>query len=103
MTYIDWSDSEDMFGLLVDFILDARSDTEERVRRSFLSRLMADIEALREQFDELSGMEVVSRLREIQNSIDEEFADDPVVIHLKECADELERIEGSVQHDIQKH
>jgi hypothetical protein len=103
MTYIDWSDAEDMFGLLVDFVHDARSETADRGRRSFLSRLMADIEALREQFEKLPGAEIASRLREIQNSLDGEFADDPVVMHLKECADELERVEGSVRNDIQKH
>lgn len=92
MAYIDWSDSEDMFGLLVDYIYDARSDAGNAGRRRFLSGLITQLEALQERFDTLPGAEVVSRLREIENSIDEEFGQDPVVEHLRACADELNRI-----------
>jgi hypothetical protein len=92
MAYIDWSDSEDMFGLLLDYLYDARSDAEDSGRRSFLSRLIADLEALQERFDALPGVEAVSRLREIHDSIDEEFAEDPVIEQLAACADELDRI-----------
>lgn len=92
MTYIDWSDSEDMFGLLIDFVHDARSDAEDPGRRIFLSKLVTDLEALRERFDALPGAELVPGLWDIQNSIAEEFREDPVVEHLKACADELERI-----------
>jgi hypothetical protein len=92
MTYIDWSDSEDMFGLLIEYLYDARSDAEDSGRRSFLSRLIADLEVLQERFHALPGIEAVSRLRDIHNSIDEEFAEDPVIEHLAACADELERI-----------
>jgi hypothetical protein len=94
MTYIDWSDSEDMFGLLIDYIYDARSDAEESGRRNFLSGLIKDLEVLQERFNELPGVVVVTRLRDIQNSIDTEFATDPVVEHLGACADELERVNG---------
>ena len=92
MTYIDWSDSEDMFGLLIDYVYDASGDAEDSRRGGFLSRLITDLELLQEQFDALSGAETVSRLRDIHGSIDEEFTEDPVVEHLAACADELERI-----------
>lgn len=92
MVYIDWSDSEDMFGLLVDYVYDARSDADNARRRSFHSGLIAHLEALQERFDAPPGAEVISRLREIESSIDEEFRQDPVVEHLRACADELERI-----------
>lgn len=92
MAYVDWSDSEDMFGLLVDYMYDARSDADDARRRSFLSGLITHLEALQERFDALPAAAVVSRLREIESSIDEEFEQDPVVEHLKACADELERI-----------
>lgn len=92
MTYIEWSDSEDMFGLLIDFVVDARSDAEDPERRRFLSRLITDLEALQEQFDALPGAEAITRLRDIRESIDQEFAEDPVMEHLAACADELERI-----------
>jgi hypothetical protein len=92
MAYIDWSDGDDMFGLLVDYFYDARSDAEDPKRRSFLSGLIRDLEALQERFDALPGVEAVSRLREIHDSVDEEFSEDPVIEHLAACADELERI-----------
>lgn len=92
MAYIDWSDSEDMFGLLIDFVYDARSDAGDAGRRGFLSGLITKLEILQERFDSLSGIEAVAGLRDIQDSIDAEFAEDPVVEHLSACADELERI-----------
>jgi hypothetical protein len=93
MTYIDLSDSEDIFGLLVDYLYDARSDAGDSGRRSFLSGLIKQLEVLQEQFDVLAAAAVVARLRDIQSSIDPEFAEDPVVEHLGACADELERID----------
>ena len=92
MTYIDWSDAEDMFGLLIDYVHDARSDTEDSKRRGFLSGLIRDLEILQERFDDLPGVEAAARLRDIESSIDEEFKEDPVIDHLKACADELERV-----------
>jgi hypothetical protein len=92
MAYIDWSDAENMFGLLVDFVHDARSDTDDARRRSFLSRLIAGLEDLQERFDDLPGAAAGFRLREIESAVDEEFAQDPVVEHLRACADELDRI-----------
>jgi hypothetical protein len=92
LAYIDWSDAVDMFGLLVDFVYDARSDTGDARRRSFLSGLIASLEALQERFDDLPGAAAVSRLREIESAVDEEFAQDPVVEHLRACADELDRL-----------
>lgn len=92
MAYVDWSDSEDMFGLLIDYVHDARCDAEDPRRRRFLSRLIRELEALQERFEALPGAATVSRLREIENAIDEEFGQDPVVEHLRACADELERV-----------
>ena len=98
MAYIDWSDSEDMFGLLIDYVYDARGDAGDSSRRDFLSRLIGNLETLQEQFGELPGVAVVARLRGIQSSIDAEFADDPVVEHLAACADELERATVQRKH-----
>jgi hypothetical protein len=98
MTYIDWFDSEDMFGLLIDYIYDARGDAVDSGRRHFLSRLIGNLETLQDQFDVLTAAAVVARLRDIQNSIDQEFAQDPVVEHLEACVDELERVNAQRIH-----
>jgi hypothetical protein len=54
---------------------------------------------LQEQFDVLPAAAVVARPRDIQNSVDAEFAEDPVVQHPGACADELERIELSTKQE----
>ncbi|HEX5056571.1 MAG TPA: hypothetical protein VFX02_08745 [Gammaproteobacteria bacterium] len=99
MAYINWSDAEDMFGLLIDYVHDARSDAGDARRRGFLSGLIRDLEALQERFDERPGAETVARLRDIESSIDEEFREDPVVEHLEACANELERVSARANRD----
>jgi hypothetical protein len=96
MSFIDWADPEEMFGLLVEFVRDeCNEETQDLARRRFLSQLLADLSAHQEEFGSLPNVERMRRLRDVQQSIDKEFTDDPVVEHLMACGNELERIAGS--------
>ena len=95
MSLIDWSDPEEMFGLLVDYVADEQQDAEESTRRAFLSRLREQLEELQDSFETLSADEAISALRNIRHSIADEFETDPVVEHLSACVEELERVRDS--------
>jgi hypothetical protein len=99
MTFIDWSDSEGILGLLMDFVSEARNECQGNVKRQeFLSGLLVDLSTLASELS-ISGKEAANRLRSICNSIDQEFEHDPVTIHVRDCIDELDRVnddEGGV-------
>ena len=89
MTFIDWSDSEGMFDLLVEFIRDEMSDSRgDANRQQFLAQLLTKVSAL----NEVAVANVGKMLRAIQYSIDEEFKQDPVFLHITDLINELERI-----------
>lgn len=93
MTFIDWSDSEGMLALLIEFVADERNECRGDIKRQqFLADLLLDLTALEEQFATFSGTEGIDELRTIHNSIDQEFKDDPVMVHVKDCIEELERL-----------
>ena len=49
MTFIDWSNSEGMFDLLVEFIRDEMSDSRgDANRQQFLAQLLTKVSALNE-------------------------------------------------------
>ena len=97
MSFIDWSDPEEMFGLLVEFVSDERNqETQDLARRAFLSQLLVNLSAHLEQFGSLPHVERMRLLRDVQQSIDVEFTGDPVVEHLIACGSELERIGEAV-------
>lgn len=93
MTFIDWSDSEEMLGLLSDYVSDARGEAKAgSARESFLAELSAELLELTERASAMSSEETMARLREIYDS-QRDFADDPVLTHVAACIEELERIE----------
>jgi hypothetical protein len=95
MSFIDWSDPEEMLGLLCEFVADARGESPyDRERQRFLSELSNALEELNGVSSEISLQEATARLHEIRDVTDLEFADDPVVGHVSDCIDELERIAG---------
>jgi hypothetical protein len=94
MPFIDWSDPEEMIGLLAEYIADERSDTENSQRRRFLSKLLKDITQLQEDFGALSAHQRLEALRAIYASVHQDFQNDAVVEHLGACIEELERITG---------
>jgi hypothetical protein len=84
MTFIDWSDSEEMIGLLIEYVADERNGSHgDPKRQKFLSDLLADLQA--EQLN-LVG------LQKIYESLDPAFKDDDVVIHVHDCIEELKRL-----------
>lgn len=92
MPFIDWSDPEEMLGLLIEFVTDERGEAEGTGRRRFLSSLLKNLLGLQERFAALTPADALGSLRAIHRAVDADFEDDPVVEHLRACADELERI-----------
>jgi hypothetical protein len=95
MTFVDWSDPEDMFALLIEYVTDERSEADDAGRRRFLSGLLDSLAELQEQFPRLSATKRIAALRELHRGIDQEFEGDPVAQHLEDCAAELERLNES--------
>lgn len=94
MSFIDWSDSEGMFGLLIEYVADEKKDCRsDDGRQRFLADLMKKLIALQQQSDVLSGVEFIQQLRTIQKSVDREFGNDAAMLHLNDCIEELERVE----------
>ena len=89
MTFIDWSDFEEMFGLLIEYATDERGargvDAE---RQTFLANLVRDLERVQPS----SAVLVLDELREIAASQPGDFAGDEVMVHVHACIEELERI-----------
>jgi hypothetical protein len=95
MSFIDWSDPEAMFGLLVEYVADETCRAKEPMRRALLLRLREELEELLEHFQALPLVEAIDALRAIRRSIGDEFENDPVLEHLSACIEELERVHES--------
>ncbi len=93
MTFVDWSDPEDMFGLLIDYVTDELSEADDPARQEFLSAILHSLSQLHQRFSSLSAPEQINALRAIPFSVEDEFASDPVIQHLEDCALELERLD----------
>jgi hypothetical protein len=92
MAFVDFSDPEDMFGLLIEYVTDELSDAEDSGRRKFLSALLESLAELQDEFAAIPLARKVESLRRLHRSVDAEFENDPVVQHLEDCAAELERV-----------
>ena len=92
MSFVDWSDPEELFGLLVEYVADERSEADDADRRAFLSRLRKQLQDLQPVFETGPLVEATNALRAIHGSIGVEFEADPVVEHLSACVEELERV-----------
>jgi hypothetical protein len=89
MTFIDWSDSEGMFDLLLEFIRDEKNaSVGDAPRQRFLTGLLVKVMAAKE----LAPTKAINHLRAIHDSIGDEFKDDPALLHLTHFIEELERI-----------
>lgn len=94
MTFIDLSDAEGVLGLLVDLVADETSSSHgDPDRHRFLSDLLAQLQALEQSSPELAPRAVIRRLRDLRRSADPAFANDTVVVHIRDCIEELERID----------
>ena len=93
MSLIDWSDPEEMLGLLVEFVADERlEERSDRERAAFLEELSSAIRDLARKAADLSTGETIEGLRHIADSVASEFAGDPAMIHVEDCIQELEQI-----------
>ena len=82
MSILDWSDPEEMVGLLAEYIRDElREELHDRERRAFLRALSAAIASLASQPDLLTT-DTLTRLRNIYDSQPAGFAGDPVLVHV---------------------
>lgn len=97
MSLIDWSDPEEMLGLLIEYVDDeAVASGGDAPRAHFLSALSKALVATAEQ--DLQPVEQIEQaLREIHDRQPAEFASDEVISHLEACIEELRRI-ATVHH-----
>lgn len=96
MTFIDWSDPEEMLGLLLEYVADERAEArEDRERVSFLDEIHAELTDLCDKGRGMSPDEVIDRLRAVHGSQIVAFPGDPVLVHVEHCIEELERIRSS--------
>lgn len=95
MTFINWADSEEMLGLLSEYVADERGEAHgDLPRAAFLTELSAALSDLVERAEDLPAAAVIEQLRAIHRDHDVVFAGDPVLVHVKACIEELERIAG---------
>ena len=93
MSFINWSDPEEMLGLLAEYVADERvAEEEDRQRQRFLDGLSSAVTALASLSLELSARATIDRLRAIYDSQPTEFGSDPALAHVDDCIQELERI-----------
>ena len=91
MSLIDWSDPEEMLGLLVEFVADeAVASQGDADRARFLTELSRALTGLAEDAGSVHRIEL--ELREIYDAQPREFARDPVMTHVEACMEELHRI-----------
>jgi hypothetical protein len=92
MTFIDWSDADEMLGLLAEYVADERTNAfGDPERAQFLGDLARELEGLG---DRASAEEVIEKLQAIADSQPADFVHDDVLIHVRHCIEELERIQS---------
>jgi hypothetical protein len=95
MSFINWSDSHEMLGLLSEFVADERHDSAgDPARRHFLTGVLQELGELTARIDQTNDDDAIGTLRTILESVDDEFRGDSVLEHISACIEELERIRG---------
>jgi len=95
VTFIDFSDTEGMLGLLVDLVADETSDCHRDLdRHRFLTDLLAQLRAVEHRLPGLQLSAAIRSLKDLHHSIDPEYSGDTVVVHLGDCIAELERVDA---------
>ena len=93
MSFINWSDSHEMLGLLSEYVADERHDsTEDPARAHFLAGILEDLSDLTARIEETSDDDSIAALRTILESASGEFRVDPVLEHIQACIEEIERL-----------
>ncbi len=84
-----------MYGLLVEFVEDELGKAHDNpMRRRFLAKLDSDLIALQDRITTMTLDESIDAFEEIQGSLEEDFANDPVVEHVEAFVEELRRMHG---------
>src|SRR5438094_7025999 len=95
MTFIDWSDSEEMLGLLCEYVADEKADAQDdHARVRFLAELSAELAELASDAPRISVDQAIGRLRGLSAFQRDDFAGDPVLTHVEACIEELQRIKA---------
>lgn len=93
MSLIDWSDPEEMLGLLVEYVADEAIGETDADRAAFLRELWRDLDDLSSrQFEAVCG--IADAICEIRASQPAEFLSDDVITHVDACVEELRRIDS---------
>jgi len=92
MTFINWSDPDEMVGLLLEYVADERGSSPDGARERFLAALLAELQDLADMLGEATQADAIEKLRAIQRSQPAEFEGDEVLSHVTDCIEELERI-----------
>lgn len=93
MTFIDWSDREEMLGLLIEYVADEKIEAgPDHERIQFLENLAEELGVVTGNVSSAPADETIRMLRSISDSQAGEFTGDPVWTHLEACIEELERI-----------
>jgi len=93
MTFIDWSDSEGMVGLLVDFVADERKEcTADEEREDFLANLLRELTTIEQRISAIPANQTIRALKGVRDGVAHEFANDPVMVHIEACIEELVRV-----------
>lgn len=92
MSLIDWSDPDEMVGLLVEYVADeALTENDDADRADFLRDLSRELGNLSARdFDGVD--QIVEAIREIRAAQPREFLSDDVIAHLDACIEEVHRI-----------
>lgn len=94
MTLIDLTDDEGMFGLYVEFVADARAESQDDpIRLRFVEDMLSQLESMRAALDETPLPTLLEELRALHESVDRGFAHDPVLVHLGDLIDALEDLD----------
>lgn len=98
MSLIDWSDPDEMLGLLVEYVADEAMGESDADRAAFLRELSRDLEDLASrQFVTVDRItDAICAIRATQPA---EFLNDAVIAHVDACVEELRRI-GSLATGI---
>jgi len=93
MSLIDWSDPDEMLGLLIDYVDDEAISSHDAARSNFLHELSRELSVVADR-DFTSAARIEQTLRELHDSQPTEFASDEVMAHMEACIEELHRIES---------
>ena len=92
MSLIDWSDPDEMLGLLIEYVThEALTESSDAERADFLLGLSRELENL-SGIDFVAVDQIADAISEIRASQPREFTNDAVIAHLDACIDELHRI-----------